>query len=157
MNGKLVTKGYWERPVKNPFFMHQSWASHEHLFPYSVPLMPHHELLCQVESYWLQFCLIEECNMWFLLVWTVNKFQKRLSFLNYLWYYIISHFCETPLKLCEHQMCSSFLQKCVPNKEWLCGAASEVSPLDQGAKNYSAELQIPPLLMVSLSGLCISL
>lgn len=51
MKGKLVTKGYWERPVNNPIIcinLTHPMSRSLHLFSDSVLLRPHHEFLCQV-------------------------------------------------------------------------------------------------------------
>jgi len=82
MKGKLVTKGYWERPVNNPILrinLTHRISRCLHLFPYSVPSRPHHEFLCQVQSYWLQFCLIEECMLGLYLCEQFISFKRNCS------------------------------------------------------------------------------
>lgn len=62
--GQAGDKALWERPVNNSIIcinLTHPMSRSLRLFPCSVPLRPHHEFLCQVQSCWHQFGLIEEC------------------------------------------------------------------------------------------------
>lgn len=150
------------KTIEKSYFMLQSWASHEQVSSLI-------SLQCAINaSSWISLsdCILLTSVLsdwrvytWFLLVWTVNKFLKQLSSLNYLQCWAVRQFLWNPTEaVWKHTKCVlPSLQKCVPKKEWLCGAVSVVSPLARGVKNYAAELKIPLFLMAPLNGLCISL
>lgn len=69
-----------------------------------------------------------------------------------------ANLCETPLGLCSGTQNVCFIPfGYVSQMKDGCVAASVVIPLAQGTDTFTAELQIPPLLMAPLSVLCSSL